>query len=240
MSKNNGIWILIGVIIVAAVIYGITRTSTNNTVSGTENQNTQTNTAPANTNSQAATGPETMNGCTRNYDPNKFAGQTVDFKSKVATLQVRGFGAITVELNDSAAPKTVENFVKLASSGFYDCLTFHRVAKDFVIQGGDPQGTGAGGPGYTVPAEIGLPHTKGAIAMARTGDEVNPKRDSSGSQFYIALNVLPMLDGAYTVFGQVTQGLDIVEKIGAVQILGGADGPPKEPVVIEKVIITNK
>jgi len=107
----------------------------------------------------------------------------------------------------------VNNFVFLVNQGFYDGLTFHRVEPGFVIQGGDPLGTGGGGPGYTVPAEIKLPHVEGAIAMARTSDQVNPKRESSGCQFYITLAPTPFLDGAYTAFGKVTQGMDVVKKI---------------------------
>ena len=103
-------------------------------------------------------------------------------------------GDIVVDLDAGAAPQTVNNFVFLAREGFYDGLTFHRVEPDFVIQGGDPLGTGSGGPGYTVPAEIELEHVKGAIAMARRGDEVNPERASSGSQFYITLEATPFLD----------------------------------------------
>ncbi len=122
-------------------------------------------------------------------------------------------GDIVVQLDPSAAPLTVNNFVFLTEQGFYDDLTFHRVEPGFVIQGGDPTGTGTGGPGYTVPAEIGLPHVEGAIAMARQGDQVNPERDSSGSQFYITLAPTPQLDGAYTVFGQVTEGMDVVKSI---------------------------
>jgi cyclophilin family peptidyl-prolyl cis-trans isomerase len=87
------------------------------------------------------------------------------------------------------------------------------VVPGFVIQGGDPLGTGTGGPGYTVPAEIKLPHVEGAIAMARLGDEQNPQRASSGSQFYITLAPTPNLDGAYTAFGHVTSGMDVVKKI---------------------------
>ncbi|MBP9686946.1 MAG: peptidylprolyl isomerase [Candidatus Doudnabacteria bacterium] len=208
--------------------------------SDTTGQTNTTQLTPTPVATQEASAPETVNGCTRTYDAKKFEGKTVEYKNKVATVTVKGFGTFTVELNDTAAPKTVENFVKLAESGFYNCLTFHRVAKDFVVQGGDPAGNGTGGPGYTVPAEIKLPHTKGAIAMARTGDQVNPERASSGSQFYIALQALPMLDGAYTVFGQVASGMDVVEKVGKVEILGGQDGPPKEPVVIESITITNK
>ena len=94
-----------------------------------------------------------------------------------------------------------------------DGLTFHRVEPGFVVQGGDPTGTGSGGPGYTIPAEIKRPHPKGALAWARTGDAVNPERRSSGSQFYITLDATPFLDGGYTVFGQTTKGMDVVEKI---------------------------
>lgn len=122
-------------------------------------------------------------------------------------------GDMVVQLYPEAAPLTVDNFVELSREGFYDGLTFHRVEPGFVIQGGDPSGDGSGGPGYTIPAEIGLIHTKGAIAMARKSDAVNPDRASSGSQFYIALEALPQLDGAYTVFGQVVEGMDVVESI---------------------------
>jgi peptidyl-prolyl cis-trans isomerase B (cyclophilin B) len=122
-------------------------------------------------------------------------------------------GHIVVELDPGAAPETVNNFVFLARGGFYDNLTFHRVVPDFVIQGGDPLGSGTGGPGYTVPAEIDLEHVKGAVAMARRSDDVNPERASSGSQFYITLEATPHLDGAYTVFGEVVEGMDVVESI---------------------------
>jgi len=125
-------------------------------------------------------------------------------------------GNITVELYPKEAPLSVTNFVQLAKGGFYNNLTFHRVVPNFVVQGGDPQGTGAGGPGYTIPAEIkGNPHrhVEGALAWARTGDEVNPQRRSSGSQFYITLAPTPFLDDQYTVFGKTVAGMDVVKKI---------------------------
>ena len=122
-------------------------------------------------------------------------------------------GEIVVQLDVKAAPQTVNNFVFLAREGFYDGLTFHRVEPKFVIQGGDPLGNGTGGPGYTVPAEIKLPHGEGAIAMARRGDQVNPTRASSGSQFYITLAPTEFLDGQYSVFGQVVEGMDVVRSI---------------------------
>ena len=99
------------------------------------------------------------------------------------------------------------------NKGFYNGLTWHRVVPDFVIQGGDPDGTGAGGPGYTVPAEIKEKHLRGSVATARTGDDVNPQRASSGSQFYICLEPQPGLDGQYTVFGGVIKGMDAVDQI---------------------------
>jgi cyclophilin family peptidyl-prolyl cis-trans isomerase len=139
------------------------------------------------------------------------AKYTKDNTNYVATI-VTDKGNIVAELYPDAV-EGVNNFVTLAEDGFYDGLTFHRVEPGFVIQGGDPLGQGNGGPGYTIPAEIKHEHLKGALAWARTGDEVNPERASSGSQFYITLAETPFLDGAYSVFGQVTEGMDVAEKI---------------------------
>ncbi len=122
-------------------------------------------------------------------------------------------GMVVCELYPEKAPLSVTNFITLVKGGFYNGLNFHRVVPNFVVQGGDPLGNGTGGPGFTVPAEIALKHNKGALAWARLGDQVNPQKRSSGSQFYIALENLPHLDGQYTVFGQTIQGMDVVEKI---------------------------
>lgn len=122
-------------------------------------------------------------------------------------------GNIKVKLFAKEAPLSVTNFIQLANAGFYEGLTFHRVEPGFVIQGGDPAGNGTGGPGYTVKAEIGQPHLEGALAWARTGDQVNPERKSSGSQFYITLAPTPFLDGGYTVFGQTLEGMEVVKQI---------------------------
>ncbi len=124
-------------------------------------------------------------------------------------------GKITCELFPERAPLSVTNFINLAKNGFYDGLIFHRVVSNFVVQGGDPDGTGQGGPGYTIPAEIGLPHTQGALAWARLPDQVNPEKRSSGSQFYITLEEVSYLDGEYSVFGQTIAGFDIIKKIAA-------------------------
>lgn len=132
-------------------------------------------------------------------------------------------GSIKLLLFDET-PRHKANFLKLAKEGFYDGTTFHRVIDGFMIQGGDPNtkdedpnNDGAGNPGYTLPAEINpaLKHVRGAVAAARLGDQVNPMKESSGSQFYIVENHsgTPMLDEAYTVFGQVVDGLDVVDKI---------------------------
>ncbi|HWT93480.1 MAG TPA: peptidylprolyl isomerase [Solirubrobacteraceae bacterium] len=118
-------------------------------------------------------------------------------------------GPITVELYDEDAPKTVANFKKLASDGFYDGVIFHRIIKDFMIQGGDPTGTGAGGPGYQFEDEINDHKiVRGVLAMANAGPNTN------GSQFFIVTtDAAPWLDGKHTVFGKVTEGMDVVDKI---------------------------
>ena len=138
-------------------------------------------------------------------------------------------GAIELELFDEDAPKTVENFSRLASEGFYDGLGFHRVIKDFMIQGGCPQGTGTGGPGYTFEDEINEHKlVRGALAMANAGPDTN------GSQFFIVTaRECPWLDGKHTVFGEVTEGLDVVDALERVST--DASDRPTEAVGIEKI-----
>lgn len=175
------------------------------------------------------------------------------------------YGNMVVKLLDET-PKHKENFSKLARQGFYNDLLFHRVMKGFMIQGGDPESKGAamdkplgsGGPGYNLPAEIAVPHFKGMVAAARLGDQVNPAKESSGSQFFIVqggpvddaqldamerakgfkylpaqrekykkLGGTPMLDGDYTVFGEIIDGLDVIDKIAGVQT-DGRDRPVKD------------
>jgi peptidyl-prolyl cis-trans isomerase B (cyclophilin B) len=141
-----------------------------------------------------------------------FNGADAKEKKKVAVIKTEK-GNIVIEFYNNDAPKHVDNFIKLAKDGFYNGLTFHRVEPGFVIQGGDPAGNGTGGPGYTVPAEIKAKHIEGAVAAARLGDMANPERKSSGSQFYICLAPQEFLDGQYTVFGHVVEGMDVVKKI---------------------------
>ena len=145
-----------------------------------------------------------------------------------ATLHTN-HGAIEVELYDDDAPKTVENFRKLAGDGFYDGVVFHRVIPDFMIQGGDPTGTGMGGPGYTFEDEFNDHKIeRGALAMANAGPNTN------GSQFFIVTTgAAPWLDGKHTVFGKVTGGMDAVDSIEKTDT--DANDKPREPALIERV-----
>lgn len=148
-------------------------------------------------------------------------------KEDVLVLET-SVGEIAIQLFPKDAPRTVENIRKLTAEGFYDGLTFHRIHPGFVIQGGDPNSRndnpfddGRGGPPYKLPGEIGRKHVKGAVAMAREPESVNPRRESNGSQFYIALRDLPQLDGAYTVFGQVLSGWDTIDSLVALSKVEG-------------------
>jgi peptidyl-prolyl cis-trans isomerase B (cyclophilin B) len=138
-------------------------------------------------------------------------------------------GPVTLELFDEDAPKTVANFRKLAADGFYDGLIFHRVIRDFMVQGGCPEGTGTGGPGYTFEDEINDHKVvRGAFAMANAGPNTN------GSQFFIVTtDAAPWLDGKHTVFGQVIEGMDAVDAIESAPT--GPGDRPREPQVIERI-----
>jgi cyclophilin family peptidyl-prolyl cis-trans isomerase len=149
-----------------------------------------------------------------------------------ATLHTNA-GPIKVRFFDEDAPKTVENFRKLAGEGFYDGLIFHRVISDFMIQGGDPEGTGTGGPGYTFEDEINQHKiVRGALAMANAGPNTN------GSQFFIVTaDAAPWLDGKHTVFGDVIEGMDAVDAIEGTET--GPGDRPIEPQVIERVELSD-
>ena len=152
-------------------------------------------------------------------------------------IEMDNGGIIKLALDASAAPNTVKNFLSLADKGYYDGLTFHRFIPGFLIQGGCPDGTGMGGPGYSIKGEFAangvknpLKHKRGVISMARA---MNP--NSAGSQFFIMHQDAPHLDGQYAAFGQVTEGMDVVDAIAAVPT-GYADRPI-EPVRIKKVTL---
>ena len=153
-------------------------------------------------------------------------------------IKVKDYGTMKIQFYTKDAPLNVTNVANLGIKGFYNGLTFHRLIPGFMIQGGDPSGNGTGGPGYTVPAEIKRRHDKGSMAMARTGDNVNPERRSSGSQFYICFKPTPQLDGQYTVIGRLVQGMDVLEKLEKVPT--GAMDKPVKPVVMEQVWVTTE
>ena len=146
----------------------------------------------------------------------------------IATMHTN-HGPIELELFDEDAPKTVENFRKLSADGFYDGVVFHRVIRDFMIQGGDPEGTGTGGPGYTFEDEINQHKVvRGALAMANAGPNTN------GSQFFlVTVDEAPWLDGKHTVFGRVTGGMETLDKIEGLPT--DARDRPTEPALIERV-----
>ncbi|HYF05659.1 MAG TPA: peptidylprolyl isomerase [Patescibacteria group bacterium] len=192
---------------------------------------------------------ENREGCMRKFDEAKLATDKVDIaKYKFATLDVKGFGKIKIELFPKDAPKTVENFMRLINAGYYDCLTFHRIAKGFVIQGGDPVGNGSGGIsafGPTFEDELNpetesykTGYVKGVLAMANRGPNTN------GSQFFIMIGDNPQLPHNYTIFGKVSGKMDAVDKIAALDItpgqFGANDGTPKKLVQITKAVISTK
>lgn len=196
-----------------------------------------------------------LGGCgTSNSNANKTEGsdtksssESVDDNSSeankslpVATITLEGYGVVEAELYPEIAPNTVNNFIDLSNKGFYNNLKFHRVIKDFMIQGGDPKGDGTGGPGYSIEGEFtsngfanSLKHTKGVLSMARAQ---NP--NSAGSQFFIMTNEAPHLDGEYAAFGKVISGLDIIEKIGNIKT--DSKDKPKEDIVIKSITVDTK
>lgn len=160
-------------------------------------------------------------------------GQAAD--GPVVEIEVEDYGTITVVLNEEAAPITVENFLKLVNEGFYDGLTFHRIIEGFMIQGGDPEGTGMGGADETIKGEFSengvdnpLSHVRGTISMARSMDY-----DSASSQFFIVHEDSPHLNGSYAAFGTVTDGMDVVDELAKTPVEdgNGTVAPENQPVI---------
>ena len=158
----------------------------------------------------------------------------------IVTIEMENGGVIKVELYPEIAPNTVNNFLSLVNKGFYDGLIFHRVIPGFMIQGGDPQGTGMGGPGYSIKGEFAsngfknpLKHKRGVISMARS-----MRPDSAGSQFFIMHQDAPHLDGQYAAFGRVVEGMDIVDEIASVPT--DFRDRPKIDMVIKSVTLADE
>ncbi|NMO95201.1 peptidylprolyl isomerase [Paenibacillus lemnae] len=157
----------------------------------------------------------------------------------VVTMEMDNGKIIKAELYPEMAPNTVNNFISLIESGFYDGLVFHRVMSGFMIQGGDPQGTGAGGPGYSIAGEFtsngfanDLEHTRGVLSMARTGDP-----NSAGSQFFIVHGDSPHLDTDYAAFGKVTEGMEVVDEIAALPVATKTYRPFNPMPTLKKVTV---
>jgi peptidyl-prolyl cis-trans isomerase B (cyclophilin B) len=162
--------------------------------------------------------------------------EQADLRSLGAEIET-DHGVMKLRFFAEKAPLTVRNFCKLALEGYYDGLTFHRIVKDFMIQGGCPNGTGTGGPGYTIPAEFNdEPHSRGVLSMARKADP-----DSAGSQFFIVhAPSVPSLDGKYTAFGKLVDGFEVLDSLASVETTfgpGGERSKPVEPVPIRAVRI---
>lgn len=157
-------------------------------------------------------------------------------KLPIATIDIEEYGTIKAELYPHKAPNTVNNFIDLANSNFYDGIIFHRIIPEFMAQGGDPQGTGTGGPGYSIAGEFSnngfkvndIKHTKGVLSMARS-----QSMDSAGSQFFIMTAEAPHLDNDYAAFGKVIEGMDVVDKLNAVKTSRG--DKPVEDVKINSI-----
>jgi len=239
-----------------AVIIGIVLITKNkstdkfnsNTVASTQSndnasadQNANSNSANANSNINSNTTAQTNGQCVRNVNQQAMQAP-INIKNQFVTLSIKDFGDVKIQLFDKDAPKTVENFLRLTKSGYYDCLTFHRIIPGFVVQGGDPTGTGSGGDsafGKDFADELNpnapsfqAGYVKGTVAMANRGPNTN------SSQFFITLGDLNQsLAKSYTIFGKVVAGQDIVDKIGA---LGTQSGTPQQTVMIEKATISDK
>ena len=158
----------------------------------------------------------------------------------VATINIKDYGTIKAELYPHLAPNTVNNFIELANNEFYNGLIIHRVVKDFVIQGGDPEGSGIGGPGYSIKGEFeengfrnDLKHEKGVLSMARS-----QQPDSAGSQFFIVTKDSPNLDKKYAAFGKVISGIEIVDDINSVEV--DKKDKPKEKIEIESISVDTR
>ena len=167
-----------------------------------------------------------------------------DTTNPVVAMYIENYGSVVIELYPEIAPNTVNNFISLVKSGFYDNNTFHRLVPGFVLQGGDPSGTGTGGPGYTIKGEFtsngftnNLKHTKGIVSMART----SISNDTAGSQFFIMLDDAPYLDEQYATFGKVIDGWSNIEKIVTTETISDPDsGKLSHKLTIKKAVVDLK
>lgn len=217
-NKRLGMMLLLSLILVVVAGCGGTKTPNNGETTGSNGgtANTATPTEAPAEDGPALLGPD---------------------KHPVVTIQLSNDKIIKLELYPEVAPNSVNNFISLINKSFYDGVIFHRVIPGFMIQGGDPDGTGAGGPGYSIPGEFNsngfenkLKHTRGILSMARTNDP-----DTAGSQFFIMVADAPSLDNEYAAFGKVTEGMEAVDEI--VNQAKGANDRPDNPISMKKVTV---
>lgn len=186
---------------------------------------------------------EELLGINYDIDGNEVSLDKYASENPIVAMHIKNYGSIVMELYPDVAPNTVNNFISLVKSGFYDNNSFHRLVPGFVLQGGDPDGTGTGGPGYTIKGEFtsngftnDLKHEKGVLSMARSSDN-----DSAGSQFFIMLDKSEYLDGNYATFGKVIDGFNIIEKIEDNERVADSDsGKLVKNLIIKKAIIDLK
>lgn len=187
---------------------------------------------------------EDLKGVNYNMEGNVTTLSQYNTENPVVAMHIKNYGTVVIELYPDVAPNTVNNFISLVKSGFYDNNTFHRLMPGFVLQGGDPTGTGTGDPGYKIKGEFtnngfenNLKHTKGVVSMARGSYSM----DSAGSQFFIMLGDSSYLDGDYAAFGRVIDGMDLVEKIEANEVVADAkSGALQRNLVLEKAVVDLK
>ena len=187
---------------------------------------------------------EDLKGINYNMEGNELSMNSYQTENPVVALYIKNYGSVVIELYPEVAPNTVNNFISLVKSGFYDGNTFHRLMPGFVLQGGDPTGTGTGGPGYTIKGEFtnngftnNLKHTKGVVSMARGSYSM----DSAGSQFFIMLGDSDFLDGDYASFGKVIDGMEIVEAIEKNEKVADSEsGQLQTNLVLEKAVVDLK
>ena len=186
---------------------------------------------------------EVMLGINYNISGNEASLEQYKTENPVVAMYIKNYGSVVMELYPDIAPNTVNNFIYLVKSGFYDDNTFHRLMTEFVLQGGDPTGTGTGGPNYSIKGEFSsngfensLKHTEGIVSMARSNSY-----DSAGSQFFIMLGDADFLDGNYAAFGKVIDGMDTVKKIERKERVGDQEsGQLVQNLVLKKAIVDEK
>ncbi|MBR3210543.1 MAG: peptidylprolyl isomerase [Bacilli bacterium] len=186
---------------------------------------------------------EDLKNISYEIEGNELSMDQYQTENPVVALYIKNYGSVVIELYPDVAPNTVNNFISLVKSGFYDGNTFHRLMTGFVLQGGDPTGTGTGGPGYTIKGEFtnngftnDLKHEKGIVSMARSTEN-----DSAGSQFFIMLGEASYLDGNYAAFGKVIDGMELVEAIEKNErVVDSNTGQLQTNLVLEKAVVDLK